>query len=372
MNVRSAWSSPALMLAVVLSGCGGSRGEGTASPPVPATPVTVARAERGDLVRRISLAGSAVAWEQVTVYSKVAGYLKALHVDRGDTVRAGQLIAEIQVPEMEGEIGQQRAAIQDAESAFDLAAAQEARLKRVRDERPDAVTTDEIDSAESRTKACAARLGSARAGLDRLLSMAAYQRVTSPRSGVIGKRYLDVGALVPAAVTSQASATPIVSLYSIDRIRVVVDVPETDAAQIVRGHGATVSFDALPGRDYRGRIARYSGALDAETRTLRTEIDVDNPQHEILPGMFCRALVDLETHRAALTVPAGAVIVDKQKRSVVMVQEGRAKKVPVTTGADDGIRVEIIKGLEGGEQVVLAGKESLSDGAAVAIVPRPR
>ncbi len=369
---KRVWASALLTLTGTLVGCAGSGG-GAATPPQAApTQVTVVRPERVDLVRRVSLPGSAMAWEQVMVYSKVAGYLKAIHDDRGDFVRSGQPIAEIEVPEMDGEMGQQRAAVQEAESALEIAGAQEARLKEVRDLRPDAVTPDEIESAESRAKAAAARLGSARAGLDRLLSMAAYLHIASPRSGVIGKRFLDVGALVPAGTTSQSSATPIVSLYSIDRLRVVVDVPETEVGQTARGRAAKLVFDALPGRSFQGHIGRYSGALDAETRTLRTEIDVENPNHEILPGMFCRVLIDLETHKGALSVPAGALVVEKQKRSVFIVQAGKAKKVPVKTGADDGIRVEILEGLQGEEQVVLAGKDSLSDGAAATIASERR
>ena len=369
---KMAWASALLLVMGVLTGCIGSGGAATAPPPSPPTQVTVVRPERVDLIRRISLAGSAMAWEQVMVYSKVAGYLKSLHVDRGDFIRSGESIAEIEVPEMEGEMSQQGAAVEEAQSALEIARAQEARLKKVRDARPDAVTPDEIESAESRTKAAAARLASARAGLDRLLSMASYLRIAAPCSGVIGKRFLDVGALVPAGTTSQSSATPIVSLYSIDRLRVVVDVPETDAAQTARGRDAKLVFDAIPGRTFQGHIGRYSGVLDAETRTLRTEIDVENPKHEILPGMFCRALIDLETHKGALSVPAGTLVVEKQKRSVFTVQEGKAKKVSVKTGADDGIRVEILDGLRGEDQVVLAGKDSLSDGAPVAIASEHR
>jgi len=153
---------------------------------------------------------------------------------------------------------------------------------------------------------------------------------------------------------------------------VVVDVPETEVGQTARGRAAKLVFDALPGRSFQGHIGRYSGALDAETRTLRTEIDVENPNHEILPGMFCRVLIDLETHKGALSVPAGALVVEKQKRSVFIVRAGKAKKVPVKTGADDGIRVEILEGLQGEEQVVLAGKDSLSDGTAVTIASERR
>lgn len=356
-----------VMMIAPLACCLGSAGEAQ-SPAVPLPTVTVVRPERADLVRKISLAGSARAWEQVMVHSKVAGYIKAIHVDRGDAVQAGEVIAEIEVPELVDDVRQHQAAVDEARSAAEMARSNEARLLSVASARPDAVTAEEIEHASSGKTEAESRLESARAALARSSSMQDYTGIRAPLTAVVGERFLDVGALVQAATSSQAS--PIVSLYAIDRIRVVVDLPEPDARQISIGNSATLTFDALPGRSFDGRVGRFSGALDPATRTLRSEIDVSNVGHEILPGMFGQVRLNLETHRGAITIPASALVIDKQKRSVFVVENSKVKKVAVRTGADDGIAVEILEGLKGDENLALAGKESLTDGASVRVVGR--
>ncbi len=346
-------------LVVTLVAC--SRGEGAkAAPRVrPIEVVTVAPA-RADLVRRITLPGSAQAWEQVMVHAKVAGYLRAIHVDRGDAVQAGQAIAELELPELDEDVAQHGAAVSEAESALAIARDHESRLAAVKAAHPEAVTPAEMETAAAHRAAVEARVSLTRATHERARSLQRYASIVAPISGVVGQRYLDTGALVQAAASA-----PLVSLYAIDRLRVVVDVPERDAAHVSRGHRAEIHFDAVPAEVFAGRVGRFSGAVDPATRTLRVEIDLDNARREVRPGYFGRVTLDLETHTNALTVPAAALVVEKGKRSVFCVAGGVARKVGVTTGADDGVRVEIVSGLSGGEEIIVAGQGSLADGMPV-------
>lgn len=358
---RCAWNAFLLPLALAAAACGrGAPGE--AVPARKTISVAVVQPERADIVRRISLPGSAQAWEQVMVYVKVGGYLRAIHVDRGDTVRTGQLIAEIEIPELADEVAQQEATVAEVESALAMARDHYTRLSMVKTENPDAVTPAEIEAAASQRQSAEARVRMARAAYERSRSMQAYTQITAPISGVVGQRFADQGSLVQAAASS-----PLVSLYSIDRLRVIVDVPELDALGVSVGNGATIQFDALPNRTFEGRVGRFSGALDSSTRTLRVEIDLANPHREILPGLFGHVRLDLETHKDVLTIPAAALVMEKQKRSVFVVGGESARKVNVRTGADDGIRVEVLEGLSGAESVVVEGWRSLSDGAPVTV-----
>jgi RND family efflux transporter MFP subunit len=214
-------------------------------------------------------------------------------------------------------------------------------------------------AARAKTRAAAAAEGQAR-------DLYQYAMLRAPFSGIVTHRYLDPGALIQTGASS-SQAMPIVTIVQIGRMRIYADVPEPDAPFVQVGRAAAVSVKELPNETFTGRIARYTGALDPATRTMRVEVDVPNPCHRLRPGMFAAVKLTMETHRAVLTLPAETLVPEKQNTFVTIVSDGKAHKTKVETGADDGADVEIRMGLHGNEQVVLPGANPPADGAPVEI-----
>lgn len=342
--------------------------------------VGVVTAERKDLVRKIALPGTLVALNEATLYGKVAGYVKSIGVDKGDSVRRGQTLAVLEVPEMVKEIDQAQAAYEEALANLNQAQA-EADLQRVTYKRysevhikdPDAIANQELDQyrskyevAEANVKLAEARGATAAANRDRLIALRQYAFITAPFSGAITARYVDPGALIQAA-TSSIQGQPIVTVQDLDTIRVYVSVPEIDVPKVLKGTPASLTTAAYPGREFTASVTRYAEALDPATRTMKTEIDVASPGHLLRPGMYADVTLGLEKKSGAVVVPDTALVIEGQKKFVYVVRKGKAHRIEVETGFDDGTQAEIRSGLNGGEQVVVAGKENLTDGQSVEV-----
>ncbi|MBI3191295.1 MAG: efflux RND transporter periplasmic adaptor subunit [Pedosphaera parvula] len=349
---------------------------------------------RGEIFRFVTLPGSIKANHQATLYAKVPGYLKTLTVDIGDRVRAGQLIAELEVPELEAELGKWRAAVNRAQAEVSVAqaemakvkaqlAASEIELKRLREARhkaADLVVPQQVDDATARfevakavqtqTHAAAdlarARQAEAQAELQRIERLLAFAKVEAPFNGTITDRQVDPGAFIPAATSGSAARTAaLVTLADFDVVRIEVPVPEIEAARVQAGQPVKVTVDSLAGRAFDGKITRQAVALDEATRSLRVQADLPNPQHELRPGMFATAKIGVEQHAHVWLVPVGALLTEKSGASVFLYVDGKAKKSPVKAGFNDGAKVEITGGLSGGERVLVLGKTPPADGQAV-------
>lgn len=378
---------PLLALAAlsVLGAC--ARGQrtapSTASQPEVAS-VTLARPMRTDIVRHLDLVGTLDAWQEVMLYARVSGYLSRLDVDSGDHVHAGQVLATIDVPEVDAQVRQLEARGRQAAAEGERAAAdahlQElslARLEAVQAEAADATTRQEIDVARARLAAAQAAVSATAAGRDvaaadlaRLRTQAAWARVTSPFDGRIAARFVDPGALVTAGTDSKS--TPILKVFDASRLRVMVDVPETEVSHLEVGRPAVIRVDALPGREFGGQVSRMSGSVDSRTRTMPTEILVDNADGALAPGMFARVRLDLETRYAALAVKPGWLRIEKDKAYVLVAIDGKAKRVQVARGADDGQVVEIAGGLTDDASVIVASPPWVADGTPVISAPVER
>lgn len=334
-----------------LSGCAPSSPNAAPQPAPPAL-VKLTQPRRGEIFRTVSLPATVVANQQATLYSKVGGYLKTITVDKGDDVKQGQVLAEIEAPEVIADFARYQAEAEIAD--LDHQCASDARQKS-----PDLVVPQSVDAARAKSLM-------AKANLERAKTLLGFCRITAPFSGVITRRSVDPGAFVPAATSgSAAQSAVIVTLMDFDRVRVQVAVPENEAPLIKNGLPVKVAVEGLPGRAFDGSVTRSSQVLDDATKTMLVEIDLANPKRELRPGMFATVKIGVEKHSDALLVPVEVATIEKSGTSVFIVADGKARKLPVKTGFNDGTSVEILDGLAPDQAVILVGKQALSNGQAV-------
>ncbi len=342
--------------------------------------VTVVQPVAKPAVLSITLPASVEALDQATLYAKVSGYVQWIKVDKGDRVKKGVVLAQLEVPEVDKQYQSALAAVQQAEAEVERAQAEATlkqvtykRLADVRQSKPDVLPQQEVDAARAAyevaqgdAKLATAKVGLARAEVGRLEAMRQFAKITAPYDGVITARFVDPGALIQQG--SASAGSPVVTIASMDTVRVYVSVPEADVAYIDRGKPAMVLLNALPEKGFAGKITRFASALDPQTRTMKTEIDLANPAHRILPGMYGTAELKLAAEGQALFVPDPSIRRDSEGRPFVFaVEQGRLRKAPVQTGFDDGSMIQV-KGLRGDETVVLSGTTNLEEGMSVRTV----
>jgi membrane fusion protein (multidrug efflux system) len=323
-----------------------------AAEPPKAVDVKVVRAVRGEIMRYVTLPGSIRANQQATLYAKVPGYLKSIAVDKGDAVKAGQSLAEIEVPELLAERARYRAEVK-------IAAMDAKRIAAARDKAPDLVTPQSVDEATG-------KLDVAQANLERTETLLRYTTIQAPFDGVVTMRYVDTGAFIPAATSGNSAQTAaIVTVMDFDIVRVQVPVPELEASLVARGQPVKVSVEGLSGNVFTGAVSRLAYALDDATKTMLVEADLPNPQKQLRPGMYASIRLGVEKHTEALTLPVEALAMEKLNAFVFVADAGKAKKMAVKIGFNDGTKVEVLSGLAGSEAVVLVGKLALADGAPI-------
>lgn len=344
--------------------------------------VTVVEPTRKAATRSITLSASVEAYEKATLYSKVAGYLKRIRVDVGDTVRKGEVLAELEIPEVEREYQSAEAAVREAQAASERSRADTRfkeltykRLASVRESQPNVISQQEVDvsraayeTAEGDAKLAQAKLELARAQMEKLKALMDYAKITSPYDGVVTERFVDPGALIQMGTNSTGSVAPVVTVASIDRVRVYLSLPEPEVPSLKRGATAHVLLNAFPGKVFEGKVTRFATALDPQTRTMKTYIELPNPRHLIRPGMYGTAELELASEPNALFLPVQSVRRDPQgKVFVYTVAEGRVRKTSVETGLDDGKMIQV-KGLRGNEAVIVTSAGPLQEGLSVKTV----
>lgn len=336
-----------------LCGCDRITSGTAGTKPAPVADVQLIRPRRGEITRSITLPTfRLLAYQEATLYAKVGGYLKSISVDKGDSVKAGQLLAEIEVPEILADRAKYEAEVKAAETEY-------RRVTEARQKAPELVMPLTVDTAR-------AAFDVSKANLARLETLLSFAKMTAPFSGVITMRWVDPGAFIPAATSSIAAReAAVLTEMDFTKVRVQVAVPQPEVRFIRNGLPAEVTVGDLPGKVFNGTITRYAHALDEATKTMLTEIEIANPDGALLPGMFAGVKLALERKPDALLIPTEALVIEKSAESVFTVVDGKAKKVPVKTGFNDGISVEITEGLRPDEQVVLLGKQMLTDGQKV-------
>lgn len=345
---------------------------------VSAANVQTVKPELRDLVRETTQPATAQAFYSADLGVKVTGYVDSVPVDIGDEVKKGQALAVIAAPE----IAEQRNALkaEERELATSVQAAEasltavESETSRIQDlVKKGSVTNKAGDearnrliAAEAEVAAAKARLGTAIARLAEVEALIAYATVTAPFDGIVTYRAVDPGDLVQAAGGSKGGET-LLRVAQVNKLRVVTHVPEAHAVWLDVGDAVELEFDAFPGKVFNGSIARKSGALNKSTQRMQAEIDLDNSNGQLLPGLYGRAKISLEKKSGALVLPAGAVRFGQGPAHVYVVNGSTVKHQQVSIGLDHGDWVEVTSGLSGNEQVVNGMIGRLADGATVTV-----
>lgn len=321
----------------------------------PAFPVV--QPAQGEILRYVTLPGTIRANQQVTLYAKVPGYLKALTVDRGDAVKANQSLGEIEMPELASDLAKYEAEVKVAEIDHQ-------RITSAAKRAPDLVTPQSLSEAEGKLKVAKARL-------EQINTMLNYSRIQAPFAGIVTQRFVDPGAFIPVPTSGAAQTAAIVTIADFATVRVQVSVPELEAALVDRGEPVKFTVEGLNGKTFNAAVSRIGYALDESTRTMVVEADVPNPDLTLRPGMYALVKVGVEKKDKALLVPAEAVVMEKVNAFVFTHVDGKAKKTPVKLGFNDGTKVEIASGVTAADRVLLVGKSAVADGQPVTAKPAP-
>ena len=355
--------------------------------------VAVAQVTTGDIAQVLTIAGEFRPFQEIEVHAKVAGYVKSINVDVGDHVHAGQLLAVLEIPELQDEMRQDDAAVRRAQdeitraqadldragSVHDVAHLGAARLLSVSKARPNLVAQQDIDEASGRDRIAEAQVATAKAALSsaeqqleiakagqsKTATLFAYAQITAPFAGVITRRYADTGAMIQAGTSSQTQAMPLVMLSQNDRLRVVIPVPESAVSRIHLGSQVDLGVQALH-RTVSGTVARFADRLDTDTRTMRVEVDVANPKLELVPGMYADASIVLDQAKGVIVAPVEAIDRSGSAPQVLVVnRDHRIEARQVTLGLETVDLLEIKAGLAMGDLVVMGNRGQLKVGAVV-------
>ena len=347
--------------------------EAMSAPPL----VDVVVAEPLQGVQRLVLPGQTAAWHASTIYARVNGYVGKWFVDIGDRVKAGQVLALIETPDLDAQLAAARAQLQAGRAQI-LVRQAETRLSRTTWERwrdsPQGVVSEQereekkadYESAEARLKSAEADVALDEARINQYAALAAFKKVTAPYDGVVTTRDIDIGNLVTAGSTS--TTTPLYVMSENDPIRVFVDAPQSAADDLLNSH-APVQVETGSGmtRQYAGKVARTSEAINPQARTLRVEVDIANPKGEFVPGMYVKVGFALPS-RGLVQVPAAALLFRAGGPEVARVDsDGHLSFRPVTIGRDDGRVVEIASGVSAGERLALNVSSQISEGELVRV-----
>jgi len=356
--------------------------------------VAVAKVARGDVSRVLTVAAEFRPYQEIDLHAKVAGFVKSIEVDVGDRVKAGQLIAVLEVPELQNDLQQDEASVlrateevnravadlERAQSAHEMAHLGAERLISASQARPNLVARQDIDEATGRDRVAEAQVSTAKAALAsarqqvemtkasqaRTRTLFAYARITAPFAGVITHRYADTGAMIQAGTSSQTQTMPLVKLSQNDRLRLIISVPESAVSRIHDRQPVDVRVQALD-TVFPGTVSRFAQRLDADTRTMRVEVDVPNPKLALVPGMYAQASIALDRATDALTLPVQEVDrLGGKPRVVIVNHDNRIEVRDVELGLESADRVVVRAGLQAGELVVLGNRAQLKAGMSVA------
>jgi RND family efflux transporter MFP subunit len=349
----------------------------------------VATAQRGDISHVLTLAGQFQPYQVVDVHPKVSGYMSRINVDIGDIVRQGQTLAVLEVPELKAELEQTVFQLQQtkeeitrAQHDINRAEAEHAalhaaseRLKQAAAGRPGLIAQQELDDAEAKDLASEAQVdaaksamaaaqehtGAARSDNQRVEALHNYTNVTAPLDGVVIWRYADTGALIQGGTNSNDQTLPIVRLSQSSLLRLRIPVPEDDVKYVHLGDQLQVRVDAI-GRSFTGKIVRFTREVNFETRTMETEVDVENKDLSIAPGMYANTLLQLAHDTNVVTIPVEALVLNGQQETVYVLDDSSRIHIRnVAVGLEGSRLAEITNGLNPGDRVVIGGQDKYQE-----------
>ena len=368
-----------------------SRGSDAAAATMPSARVAVA--QRGNLSHVLTLAGQFQPYQVVDVHPKVSGYMAHINVDIGDIVHQGQTLAVLQVPELKAqlqavtfemeqskeEIARAQHEINRAEATHSALHAASERLRQAAAVRPGLIAQQELDNAQAQDLSAEAQVDSAKAAMaaaqqhmgaasadkQRVEALENYTNVTAPLDGVVIWRYADTGALIQGGTTSNDQTLPIVRLSQSNLLRLRVPVPEEDVKYVHPGDQLQVRVDAI-GRSFTGKIVRFTRNVSFETRTMETEVDVENKDLSIAPGMYANTMLQLAHAENVVTIPVEAIVLSGRQPTVYALDgNNRIHIHNVKVGLEGSKLAEIVSGLETGDRVLIGGQEKYADNEEV-------
>lgn len=330
--------------------------------------VSVVRPQPAPASQDLVLPGAAMPFADTAIFARTSGYIAHWYTDIGTHVKAGQVLADIAAPDLDAQLRAARADEASAQAAYAYAKTTAQRWQTMLASQ--SVAQQDADAKLSDMQTKQAALAAAQANVARVAELVSYEKVTAPFDGVITARDVDVGALVTAGGTpgSPSAANELFHLSQTQTLRVFVDVPQDDAADVTPATEAWLTTQQYPGRRFTARVARSAGALDPASRTLRVEIDVDNADGALLPGGYVQAHLALKTTTPALDVPVTTLLFRPDGVSVATVDStGKVWLKPVHLGRDFGTHVEVTSGLAASDRVIDNPGDSISNGEAVSI-----
>ncbi len=329
------------------------------SPPSP--PSSVVHPVPSTLSSELALPGNTQAFTDTPIYSRTSGYLKKWYFDIGAHVRKGQLMAEIETPELDQQLQVAEADLKSAQANLDLANTTSSRYQNLL--KTNSVSKQETDVAMSDASAKKAAADASMAAVRRLQQLQSFEKIYAPFDGIVTARNTDIGALIQAG--ENTAPRELFHLAAIGEIRVFVAVPEAYSAAIRTGDKATLTLDEYPGRVFEGTIARNSNAIDQASHTLNVEVDVANPKGELLPGAYVFVHFKVPERATTLMLPSNTLLFRAQGLQVGVVRANHVQLVNVTIGKDAGATVEISSGLTAADTVILDPSDSLATGQEV-------
>jgi RND family efflux transporter MFP subunit len=379
-----------------ISGCSNSKNAVAAKEMVPAVSVGTAEVQLRPMAQHLTVSSELVPFQEIDVYAKEAGYVKQLNVDFGSHVRAGDVMAVLEIPELEAQLQQDQEVIKArdnevvrsrnmvarAKAQHDVLHLEYTRLDAVAKTRPGLVAQQEVDDSQSKDLASESNMDAAQGALDAAQSEVSvakaklvhdqalydYAKITAPFDGVVTQRFANLGALMQAG-TSSIQSTPLVRLSQENLYRLVIPVPETYVGFIRVNDPVEVRIPAL-NTTVIGKVARFSVDVNADTRTMHTEVDVPNPNSKLVPGLYAEANLTLNQRGNVATVPIQAIDRDGDVTSVMVLQgDMTIVRRPITLGIQTANYAEVASGLTPGEQIVVSDRGALKPGEKV--VPHP-
>jgi len=382
-----------LIVSSGLTGCGEGH-KATADDPANAPAAAVVKVARGNIADSLEIASEFQPFQEVDVYAKVSGYIQKLNVDYGSHVKQGQVLATLEIPELQQQLQQDQASVRRSDQELtrareDLNRAQSAytvthitytRLADVQKSRPELVAQQEIDVSKGKDMEADAEVSSqkaALAGAERALLVAKaalgkdqamfdYARMTAPFDGVITQMYARTGALLPAGTSANKGDSALCRLSQNSLLRLVIPVPERAVPNIRIGESVAVDVSGVK-RTFEGKIVRFSDQIDMNTRTMHTEVDVPNPKYELVSGMYASVKIPLHSTAKVLTLPIQAVQAGEAGKGTVMVVNGSNKieSRNVALGLQSASDIEITSGLQENETVIFGAQSQFKNGELV-------
>ena len=331
--------------------------------------VSVIHPKLGAPQQEIVIPGDMQPYTDAPIFARTNGYLKKWYVDIGARVKAGQLLAEIDSPEVDQQLQQARADMATAQANMSLAEITATRYKDLL--KTDSVAQQDVDNATGNYDARKAAVESAQANVKRLQEMQSFEKVYAPFDGMITARNTDIGQLIDSG-SGGGTARELFHIQAMNPLRVYVNVPQLNSPDIRPGLHADLVLREFPGRHFQGTVVRSAGAIDNTSRTLLTEVDVDNSAGLLKPGGYVEVHLRLPTSVSTYTIPVNATIFKSAGLQVAVVKGGKTiSLIPVTPGRDFGTDMEIVAGLKGDESIVLNPSDSLTDGTTVRVAEPP-